>query len=106
VEAGRSDSITDAAMYADDLSDRKRRAEYVHSAVDGRNVKKGEATTIPIPRRAAGVEELLSQLEIDEKRAKEIDIDALEKEIDLAVYDLFDLTEDEQRIVEDYLEVF
>ena len=106
VEAGRSDSITDAAMYADDLGNRKRRAEYVHSAVDGRNVKQGEATTIPIPRREEGVEKLLSQLETDEKRAKERDIDALEKEIGSAVYVLFDLTEDEQRIVEDYLEVF
>ena len=33
-------------------------------------------------------------------------IDDLEGEIDDAVYDLFDLTENEQEVVENYLEVF
>lgn len=33
-------------------------------------------------------------------------IEELEGEIDDAVYDLFDLTEDEREVVEDYLEVF
>jgi len=36
-------------MYSDDREARKRRAEYVHAAVDGRKVKSGEETTIPIP---------------------------------------------------------
>jgi len=106
VQAGRSDTITDAAMYADDRDAQKRRAEYVHAAVDGRNVKQGETTTIPIPRREEGVEEFLSQLEADRKEVERTDIDALEAEIDSAVYDLFDLTEDERQVIEDYLEVF
>ena len=42
VQAGRSDTINDPAMYSDDREARKSRAEYVHAAVDGRNVKSGE----------------------------------------------------------------
>ena len=106
VQAGRSDTITDAAMYDNDRDARKRRAEYVHAAVDGRKVKKGEETTIPIPHRNEGVERLLSQLEADRKEVERTDIDALEAEIDSAVYDLFDLTEEERQVIEDYLEVF
>jgi len=37
---------------------------------------------------------------------EQTDIEALEAEIDRAVYDLFDLTEDEREVVEDYLDVF
>ena len=60
----------------------------------------------PIPRRNEGVERLLSRLEADRKEVERTDIDALEEEIDSAVYDLFDLTEDERQIIEDYLKVF
>ncbi|WP_275039928.1 TaqI-like C-terminal specificity domain-containing protein [Natrinema pallidum] len=106
VQAGRSDTINDPAMYSDDREARKLRAEYVHAAVDGRNVKSGEETTIPIPRDDAGVEELLDRLEADRDEVRQTDIGALESVIDEAVYDLFDLTEDEREVVEDYLEVF
>ena len=41
--------ITDPAMYSDDREARKRRAEYVHAAVDGRNVKSGEEMTFLTP---------------------------------------------------------
>ncbi len=106
VQAGRSDTINDPAMYSDDRDARKQRAEYVHAAVDGRNVKSGEEMTIPIPRSDAGVEELLDRLEADRDEVRQTDIGALEAEIDEAVYDLFDLTENEREVVEDYLEVF
>jgi hypothetical protein len=106
VQAGRSDTINDPAMYSDDREARKRRAEYVHAAVDGRNVKSGEETTIPIPRSDDGVEELLSQLDDDREEVEETNIEELEADIDEAVYDLFDLSEDEREVVEDYLEVF
>jgi hypothetical protein len=106
VQAGRSDTINDPAMYSDDREARKRRAEYVHAAVDGRNVKSGEETTIPIPRSNDGVEELLSQLDDDREEVEETNIEELEADIDEAVYDLFDLSEDEREVVEDYLEVF
>jgi len=45
-------------MYSGDREARKRRAEYVHAVVDGRSVKSGEETTIPIPRSDDGVVEL------------------------------------------------
>jgi len=106
VQAGRSDTITDPAMYADGREARTRRAEYVHAAVDGRNVTSGEETTVPIPRSDDGVAELLDRLEADRMEVKQTDIEALEAEIDRAVYDLFDLTEDEREVVDDYLEVF
>jgi len=91
VQAGRSDEINDPAMYSDDRDARKRRAEYVHAAVDGRSVKSGEETTIPIPRSDDDVVGLLERLEA---------------ETDEAVYDLFDLTAEERAVFEDYLDVF
>jgi hypothetical protein len=91
VQAGRSDEINDPAMYSGDREARKRRAEYVHAAVDGRSVKSGEETTISILRTDDVVVELLERLE---------------DETDDAVYDLFDLTAEERAVVEDYLEVF
>jgi hypothetical protein len=79
VQAGRSDTITDSAMYSDDREARKKRAQYVHAAVDGRNVKSGETTTIPIPRDDSGVETLLEALRSDETTVAEANLDELEK---------------------------
>ncbi|WP_241432315.1 Eco57I restriction-modification methylase domain-containing protein [Halogeometricum borinquense] len=106
VQAGRTDSIVDAAMHSEDNEARKRRAEYVYAAVDGCNVKSGKEITIPIPRSDDGVVDLLDRLEADREEVRQTDIEDLEAEIDDAVYDLFDLTEDEREVVEDYLEVF
>jgi len=106
VQAGRSDTINDPAMYSDDREARKRRAEYVHAAVDGRNVKSGEEMTIPVPRSDDGVVELLDRLEADREEVRQTNIEDLEAEIDDAVYDLFELNENEREVVEDYLEVF
>jgi hypothetical protein len=106
VQAGRTDEITDPLMDQGDREARKRRARYVLAAVDGRKVKSGEEVTIPIPRRDEGVQALLDELEADRRQVEKTDIEALEAEIDEAVYDLFDLTEEERQVIEDYLEVF
>jgi hypothetical protein len=106
VTAGRSDEITDPRLDTGDREARKLRAKYVHAAVDGRNVKSGEEMTIPIPESTGGVRKLLSELEKDRQTVEQTSIEELEAEIDQAVYDLFDLTEDERQVVEDYLEVF
>jgi len=103
--------------------DSEERARYVYEAVNGRNVKSGEETSVPIPRQANrrfayrressdsrdsddGVDELLSVLDEDRREVESTDIDALEAEIDEAVYDLFDLTEEEREVIEEYLGVF
>jgi hypothetical protein len=106
VTAGRSDEITDPLMDQGDREERKLRAQYVHAAVDGRSMKKGEEQTIPIPRSNEGVEQLIEALETDRQTVEETSIEELEAEIDETVYDLFDLTEDERDVIEDYLEVF
>ena len=62
--------------------------------------------TIPIPGSDDGVVELLDRLEADCEEVRQTDIEALEAEIDRAVYDLFDLTEAEREVIEDYLDVF
>jgi len=106
VTAGRSDEITDPLMDRGDREEQKLRAQYVHAAVGGRNMKKGEEQTIPIPRSQAGVEALVAALEADRQTVAETSIDGLEAEIDETVYDLFNLTEDERDVIEDYLDVF
>lgn len=68
--------------------------------------KSGEEMTIPISKRDSGVEELLDRLEADRMEIEQTDIGELEAKIDEAVYDLFDLTNEERTIIEDYLEVF
>lgn len=100
VEAGRSDSITDPRMNSQD------RGKYVHAVVDGRNVKSGEEMSIPIPRRDEDVRALLDALEEDKETVENTDIGELEAEIDEAVYEMFELTEEEREVIEDYLEVF
>ena len=100
ITAGRSDEIKDPRI------DSEARAKYVYEAVDGRKVKSGESTTIPIPQRERDVEALLDSLREDRETVESTDIEELEKEIDEAVYELFDLDEEEQEVIEDYLEVF
>ncbi|SEL61347.1 Eco57I restriction-modification methylase domain-containing protein [Haloferax larsenii] len=106
VQAGRSDEITAPQMDKGDRDDRKLRAKYVHAAVDGRKMKKGEEQTIPIPKRTEDVEQLIEALEADRQTVEETSIEDLEAEIDDVVYDLFDLTDNERQVIEEYLEVF
>lgn len=106
VTAGRSDEITAPLMDRGDGEERKLRANYVHAAVDGRSVKKGEEQAIPIPQSREGVERLTEALEEDRRTVAETNVEELEAEIDEAVYDLFDLTDDERGVIEEYLDVF
>lgn len=106
VQAGRSDSISDPAMYSDNREARKRRAEYVHAAVNGRNVKSGEETTIPIPRDDSGVDMLMEALHADENTVTQTNLDEVEGKINDVVYDMFGITSSEQDVIEEYLETF
>lgn len=74
--------------------------------MDGRTVKSGDQTTIPIPATRDGVEQLMQALEQDEQTVADTSIEALEPEIEEAVYDLFELTDEERQVIEEYLEVF
>ena len=84
---------------------RKRRAEYVHAAVDGRSATGGEKTTVPVSRSDGGVEELLDRLGADREAVERTDIGALEAEIDRAAYDPFESTDEEREVAEEYLDV-
>jgi hypothetical protein len=106
VQAGRTDTISDPAMHSDVHEARKKRAEYVCAAVNGRNAKVGEEMTIPIPQSDDDVYELLNRLEENKREVEQTDIDELEAEIDELVYDQFGLTDDEREVIEDYLDVF
>jgi len=106
VTAGRSDEITDPLIDSGDRDEQKLRAKYVHAAVNGRKMKKGEEQTIPIPQSREGVEQLIGALEDDRQTVEETSIEELEAEIDQTVYDLFDLSDAEQEVIEEYLEVF
>ena len=69
-------------------------------------MKSGEEQSIPIPRSREGVEQLLNSLEEDKTRVRETNIEELEAQIDEIVYELFDLTQEEREVIEDYLDVF
>jgi hypothetical protein len=106
VTAGRSDEITDPLIDSGDREEQKLRAEYVHAAVDGHNMKSDEEQTIPIPQSREGVEQLMRALRSDQRRVEETDIDDLEADLDEVVYDLFDLSKNEREVIEEYLEIF
>ena len=57
-------------------------------------------------RPPALVQRVLDASLDDRTTVEETDIEELEAEIDRVVYDLFDLTQDEREVVEDYLDVF
>lgn len=106
MKAGRSDEITNPLIDKGTRDEKKRLAEYVKAAVDGRNMKKGEDQTIPIPQSRDGVEQLIEAWEEDKQTVEESSVEDLEAEIDQFVYDMFDLTSEEREVIEDYLDVF
>lgn len=48
----------------------------------------------------------MEALEADRQTVAETNIKDLEDETDQAMYDLFDLTDEERMVIEDFLEVF
>jgi len=106
VTAGRSDEISHPLMNGGDRQERRMRARYVRAAVDGRTVRKGETRAIPIPHSRGGVDALLGALADDRRTVETTDVDALEAEIDRAIYGLFGLTTEERTVIEDYLGAF
>ena len=93
-------------MDAADREARTQRAEYVQAAVDGRNVTSGAESTIPTPRSDDELNAPLSRLADDRETIAEPSINEFEAEIDEAVNDLFELTDQAREAVEAYLDVF
>lgn len=106
VTAGRSDEMTDPLIDRGDEDERKLRAQYVYEAVNGQNAKSGEEISIPIPATFDGVERFLTVLNEDKQAIETTPIEKLETQIDEAVYDLFELTDKERKIIDKYMEIF
>ena len=68
----------------------------VQAIRDGRNVKSSEEMIIPIPRSNDGVVELLGRLNADRDEVEATNTEQLEGEIDNAVYNVFELSEEDR----------
>ena len=82
------------------------RTECVQALVNTWNLMSGVEIATLFSCSDDSVIELLDRLEADRDEVRQTDIEDLEADIDDAVYDLFDLTNDEREVVEDYLDVF
>jgi len=69
-------------------------------------VKSEEIITIPIPSSEDGVESMLSALRSDESVVIEADVDELEEAINDVVYEMLNITPEEQNAIEEYLDTF
>ena len=72
---------------------------------DSDDVTTGEETITLVPRSDDGVVELLDRLKANREEVERTDIEALEAEIDRAVYDPFGSTDGKCEVVEEYLKV-
>lgn len=100
VDAGNTDSVKDP------LLNTLTHGEYVKEAVSGMNVDSGEQISIPIPKNEKRTEEILEELRADESNYDEEHIEQLEEEIDDAVYETLQLTDDEIQTVENCIDLF
>jgi len=74
--------------------DSELKAEYVKEALQDTQLRKNQTHSIPVPRRDEVAREAFNELEEDITTRNGQDIDELEQEIDKAVFDLYEL-EDE-----------
>lgn len=106
VKAGRTDEITSPTMDTGNMEEKRLRARYIHSAVDGQDVSKGEKQTIPIPKTKSDIHQLLNQLEEDSSELQNSSVPDLESKIDDIMYEQFGLAKAQQDLVEDYIQIF
>jgi hypothetical protein len=79
------------------------KADYVVTALKGKNAKKDEKKLILIPKSDAIVEEILKKLEEDKAMIKSPTLAELEEEINVLVYKLYGLNEEDVKVIEDFL---
>ncbi|WP_082230168.1 TaqI-like C-terminal specificity domain-containing protein [Halorubrum lipolyticum] len=73
--------------------DSERKAEYVQEALQGTRLRQNQTVSIPVPLRDDIAIEALTELQEDISERDEGDLDELEQEIDEAVFELYDMSE-------------
>ena len=82
------------------------KADYVATALKGKNAKKGEKKQILVPKSDAIVEGMLKKLEEDKARIKSPSVAELEEEINELVYELYGLNEKDINVIDNFLRRF
>ena len=106
ITAGRTDKITSPLIDSGNKYEKLVRAMYIYESVNGKRVKSGDMQTIPIPTRQKDLSKIFGELHSDYSELHSSSIAQLESEIDDLMYEGFNLSDREQTIVEEYIEVF
>jgi hypothetical protein len=86
--------------------DSELKEKYVIKALKGRKARKDEEFRIKVPRSDAMVKKILDMYEKDEEELRKKSIAELEDEINKRVYRLYGLSEEDRRVIEEFLERF
>jgi seryl-tRNA synthetase len=79
----------------------------VKLALEGDSADKGEKIEILVPRSNSDVKEILQEYEEDKEKLEDMpSVEELEEEINELVYGLYDLDDEEIKVIEDFLEKF
>jgi hypothetical protein len=104
--SGRGYSITIGKKEKSVFVESKVKANYVVTALKGKNAKKDEKLQLLIPKSDTIVEEILKKLEEDRAKTKSPSVAELEEEINELVYKLYGLNEKDINVIEDFLRRF
>jgi len=85
------------------IVDSEVKAKYIQIALSGKNVKKNDVIRIIIPKSNDIVEEILRRYEKDKKELEREPISKLENEIDQLVYRLYELDDNDIKIIKTFL---
>lgn len=81
-------------------------ATFVMEALAHRSVTASETVRIPYPADKGEQENLLDSLESDRKEVDAVNFDKLQTRLNTSIYKLFDITTDEQEIIETFLDEY
>lgn len=88
------------------FAESEAKANYIVTALEGKSAKKGEKLQLLIPKSDTIIEAILKELDDDKAQAKSPSVAELEAEINELVYQLYGLTEDDIKVIEDFLRKF
>ena len=86
--------------------DSKVKADYVVAALKGKHAKKNEKLQLLIPKSDTVVEAILEKLDEDKAKVTSPSVADLEVEINVLVYQLYGLTEEDIKVIEEFLKRF